>query len=96
MIAVRDEKGTDIKLEKIAVDKIPQQSVTIGLPNNGSYTIAMFHDVNGNGELDKGVFGQPTEPYGFSNNARETFSEPSLKDQTFVVIGNTTHTIKIK
>lgn len=96
MIAVRNAKGEDVKLEKVAVSSTPRQTVSIDLPANGDYTIAMFHDVNGNGELDKGVFGQPTEPYGFSNNARETFSEPSLEDQKFTVNGNTSHSIKIK
>jgi uncharacterized protein (DUF2141 family) len=96
MIAVRNEKGEDVKLEKVAVTNTPKQTVSITLPSNGEYTIAMFHDVNSNGELDKGMFGQPTEPYGFSNNARETFSEPSLEDQKFTVNGNTSHSIKIK
>lgn len=34
----------------------------------GRYAIAVYHDVNGNGELDKMAFGVPTEPYGFSND----------------------------
>lgn len=34
----------------------------------GSYAIAVFHDVNGNGELDRNFIGLPSEPYGFSND----------------------------
>jgi uncharacterized protein (DUF2141 family) len=34
----------------------------------GSYSIAVFHDINGNGELDRNFIGLPSEPYGFSNN----------------------------
>lgn len=34
----------------------------------GNYAIAIFHDENNNGVLDKNVFGVPTEGYGFSNN----------------------------
>ena len=34
----------------------------------GRYAIAIYHDVNGNGQLDKTFF-RPSEPYGFSNGA---------------------------
>ena len=34
----------------------------------GSYAIAVFHDVNGNGRLDRNFIGFPSEPYGFSND----------------------------
>jgi uncharacterized protein (DUF2141 family) len=34
----------------------------------GSYSIAVFHDVNGNGKLDRNFIGLPSEPYGFSND----------------------------
>ena len=46
---------------------------------SGTYAIAVFHDKNNNGLLDKNMLGIPTERYGFSNNARETFSAPSFK-----------------
>ena len=35
----------------------------------GTYAIAVFHDVNGNGKLDRSFIGLPNEPYGFSNDA---------------------------
>ena len=44
----------------------------------GLYAIAVFHDKNNNSKLDKNVFGVPTESYGFSNNARSTFSAPTF------------------
>lgn len=34
----------------------------------GRYAVAVYHDLNGNGELDKIPPGLPTEPYGFSND----------------------------
>ena len=43
------------------------------------YAAAVYHDKNKNGILDKNMFGVPTEKYGFSNNARETFSAPSFE-----------------
>jgi uncharacterized protein (DUF2141 family) len=44
----------------------------------GMYAVAVFHDRNNNGKLDKNMLGIPVERYGFSNNARETFSAPSF------------------
>lgn len=46
----------------------------------GDYAIAVYHDVNANGQLDKKVFGIPKEPYGFSNNFRPRFSAPTFGD----------------
>jgi uncharacterized protein (DUF2141 family) len=34
----------------------------------GTYAIAVFHDANGNGQLDRSFLGLPSEPYGFSND----------------------------
>ncbi|MEO6039142.1 MAG: DUF2141 domain-containing protein [Saprospiraceae bacterium] len=53
-----------------------------GLPA-GHYAISCFHDVNGNGELDKNFLGIPTEPYGFSNNARPKFRAPNWEEAKF-------------
>lgn len=52
------------------------------IPHN-TYSIAVFHDANNNGKMDKNFFGVPTELYGFSNNARATFSAPAFEDAAF-------------
>lgn len=44
----------------------------------GSYAVALFHDENDNGRLDK-RFGIPTEGFGFSNNPHLWFGPPSFK-----------------
>ena len=36
----------------------------------GDYAVSIVHDADGDGELDTGLFGIPTEKVGFSNNAR--------------------------
>jgi uncharacterized protein (DUF2141 family) len=54
------------------------------LPEPGSYAVVVFHDANGNGELDMGAFG-PREGYGFSNNVRPILSAPSLNSVSFPV-----------
>lgn len=53
-----------------------------GIPAD-TYAIAVYHDKNGNGKLDKNLVGMPTERYGFSNQARETFSAPSFESAAF-------------
>jgi uncharacterized protein (DUF2141 family) len=38
----------------------------------GRYAVAVYHDVNGNGRLDRSAIGFPQEPYGFSNDIGRT------------------------
>lgn len=49
----------------------------------GKYVVSAFHDANANGDLDTGLFGIPTEDYGFSNDARGTFGPPDYEDAQF-------------
>lgn len=61
-----------------------------------TYAVAVFHDKNKNGVMDKNLVGVPTEKYGFSNNARETFSAPSFESASVKVDGQKTIWIYIK
>ncbi len=61
----------------------------------GTYAVAIYHDENGNGKMDKKMFGIPKEPYGFSNNFRPKFSAPKFSDCQFTV-GNGGKEISIK
>ena len=45
----------------------------------GQYAVKLYHDENGNGELDSNMLGIPVEGYGFSNNAGR-FGPPSFED----------------
>ena len=58
----------------------------LGLPP-GDYAISAFLDENGNAQLDSNVFGIPTEPYGFSRNARAAMGPPAFVDAAFRVEG---------
>ena len=51
----------------------------------GEFAVAVYHDENGNGALDKGLFGVPTEPYGFSRDAAGMMGPPSFADAKFRV-----------
>ena len=48
----------------------------------GTYGIRCFQDLNGNGKLDKGLFG-PSEPWGLSWNERRTSNWPSFNNFYF-------------
>jgi uncharacterized protein (DUF2141 family) len=46
----------------------------------GAFAISVFHDEDSDRELDTGVFGIPSEDYGFSRGARGSFGPPSFDD----------------
>ena len=54
----------------------------------GTYAIAIFHDTNSNGKLDKNFLGIPKEGYAFSNNVFGTFGPPDFKDTSFEFAGS--------
>ena len=49
----------------------------------GQYAFRMFHDVNGDGEMNTNIMGIPTEPFAFSNNARGSFGPARWEDAAF-------------
>lgn len=62
---------------------------------NGAYAIAVFHDENGNGKLDKNFLGIPKEGYGFSNNIRPKLRGATFKESRFVLNGDKKIVIKL-
>jgi len=52
---------------------------------SGEYSAVIYHDVNGNGELDRYFFGLPKEPYGFSNGARNPIGIPGFNESKLVI-----------
>lgn len=47
------------------------------------YAVAVFHDENMNGQLDKNMFGIPREGYGFSNNPKKSMGSPKFAEANF-------------
>jgi uncharacterized protein (DUF2141 family) len=74
---------------------IADQAATCAFPNvtPGDYAIELFHDENGNGKLDTGFMGIPSEGFGASNDAPEKFGPPKYADARFTVTGDQTLTI---
>jgi uncharacterized protein (DUF2141 family) len=56
----------------------------------GTYAVACIHDENGNGTLDTGLFGIPTEGVVASNHAKGFMGPPSFKDARFAFSGAAT------
>ena len=56
----------------------------------GTYAVAVYHDENGNGAFDQGLFGLPLEDYGFSNDAPVWFGPPDFADAAFALEGEVT------
>jgi uncharacterized protein (DUF2141 family) len=82
MLSLRSADGKVIEELLVRAESNPQL-LSLGLRNPGQYILATYFDANGNRAMDRGLFGNPTEPYAFSNNVRNRFSEPDLSDQRF-------------
>ena len=62
----------------------------------GAYAVKVYQDLDEDGELDRGDFGVPSEPYGFSNDARSTFGPPSWSAARFEVASKGQHSISLR
>lgn len=49
----------------------------------GRYAVALWHDVDDDGQLDSNFLGIPQEPVGATNNATGSFGPPSFDDAAF-------------
>jgi len=50
----------------------------------GPYAMAVFHDENANNDLDRNIFGIPSEGTGASNDAHNMFGPPGYDDARFM------------
>jgi uncharacterized protein (DUF2141 family) len=75
---------TTVATSSIAAATAANTVVLKDLPA-GEYAFAVFHDANSNARLDKNMFGMPTEPYGFSNNALGNMGPPSFEQARFTL-----------
>jgi uncharacterized protein (DUF2141 family) len=72
-----------------------QHTATFTVPA-GDYAVKSFHDVNGDGKMNTNPFGMPTEPYGFSNNARGNMGPATWSQAHFTVEGTAAQTISLR
>ncbi|MEQ8583476.1 MAG: DUF2141 domain-containing protein [Marinoscillum sp.] len=79
----------------VRVTETGTMTFTIDLPA-GEYALAVFHDVNEDGKLNKNLIGIPTEHYGFSNNTRGAFGPPSYDQAKIPLIHGDTLRIELQ
>ena len=101
MVALHDESGREgfpgangaIAAQWMRAAPGSLRFVFLDLPP-GQYAVAVFHDENGNDELDTNLLGIPTEGTGFSRNAQGNFGPPSFNDAAVEISadGGTTRT----
>jgi uncharacterized protein (DUF2141 family) len=79
-------KAQDRPVTQFAADPQGDSSVrtTLALPP-GRYAIALFQDVKGTGKLETNLFGVPSVPYGFSNDAKGKIGRPGFDAAAFDV-----------
>lgn len=66
-------------------------AVTFSNLSAGSYAVALIHDANTDGTLNRGFLGIPKEGFGFSRNPRIRTGPPSFEDAAVSVSGTTTN-----
>lgn len=74
------KKGVMMKVADISADST--EIVFKNVPQ-GQYVLAVFHDVNNNGQLDTNERGVPTEAIGLSNNPKLRFGPPKYERSVF-------------
>lgn len=100
-VAVYDQSDAFMKIDKARFKKVMPVSqtgtvkVVLSALPPGQYALSCFHDLNGNGKLDTNLMGIPTEPYGFSNNARPKFRAPKW-NEAVVQLTEATRTIRVR
>ncbi|MEO0373131.1 MAG: DUF2141 domain-containing protein [Cyanobacteria bacterium P01_A01_bin.17] len=62
-------------------------TITFQNLSSGSYAVAVFHDANGDGTLNRNPIGIPTEGFGFSRNPRILTGPPAFSDSAVFVAG---------
>jgi uncharacterized protein (DUF2141 family) len=100
-VAVYNKSSGFLKFESVyrsdsAVAKKKKTNLVIGNLPNGTYALAVFHDMNGNDRLDTNWLGIPKEAIGFSNAKMKTFGPPSFEDCAFNLEGDTQIRLEIK
>ena len=82
-------KGDHAVMQRwVSVSSNPQRIVFTGL-KPGWYAVGVAQDSNGNGKIDTGWFGIPSEPVGVSRNPR-SFGPPRFDDcKVFIGAGVT-------
>ena len=59
---------------------------------SGTYAVSVLHDENEDSQINTGLFGVPTEGFGFSRNPTIRTSAPAFREAAVFVLGRSTTT----
>jgi uncharacterized protein (DUF2141 family) len=100
MVSLFDGEATyagraPVRRARVDVGRGERTATFAGLPP-GTYAITAFHDLDGDGRMNTNPFGQPIEPYAFSNNARGNMGPAVWDEARFTIAGETAQIIVIR
>jgi len=76
------------RLDRIRVEARKGETLLcLHAPAAGRYTVAIYHDENGNREFDRDFLGIPTEGYGFTQNPGFRFGKQYIEETVFTLDG---------
>ena len=95
-IGIYDSKETYLIKEKAIIEKIDvsksgKSAIVIPQLPFGTYAVALFHDINNNGDLDRNLIGIPSEPYAFSKKTKLKWRLPKFDEIKFSFNSNNQH-----
>ena len=74
------------RLDRVRIDaRAGKTDLCLQAPATGHYSVAVYHDENGNKQFDRGFIGVPKEGYGFSANPGFRLGKPDLVETLFQV-----------
>lgn len=77
----------DCRIASDAPARIGVTVVTVAHLPRGRYAAQVYYDENGNGKVDRALFGIPKEGVGFSNDAKIRWSAPKWNEAAFAFNG---------
>lgn len=80
------KEGRGIDKARVLAQK-GETKICLVAPGSGSYSIALYHDEDGNKKFNRNFLGIPSEGYGFSRNPGFAFSAPDVEEISFQVNG---------
>ena len=70
-------------IKGVEVSDVGTVQMSVDEVKYGNCAVAVFHDINGNGEMDRNWIGIPTEPYAFSRKPRSKWRLPRFEEVVF-------------
>ncbi|WP_036151331.1 DUF2141 domain-containing protein [Maribacter forsetii] len=99
--AVYNDEGSFLKFDKVfksGSEKAVKGQTAFDITDlpDGEYAIAIFHDANGNENLDTNILGIPKEQIAFSKGKMKMFGPPKYKECVFTLNTNMEMNIRLQ